>query len=523
MTYATAPSATGADALLALNAFVDEQIEQMLQRKHSLEVALSALLPEIARRTGASAVFVHSYDENLALRTFSSGPHPAFAPYIERNAAEHAHGGVFEAGDHTLVARSLDVAGEWFGSAGLVFSPRILPHEAEQRQRELDVICEQLDNYLFGIKSAREKHRVLLELAQAMEQPVLGDGLSEAAALLDATIATDKLMITLRADPADSGTVQALLYERGALVYNSHQNPDAALQKDAHEYLESGNAALLDRFGFRATREEVLLHGVKNATLLGKLVVSSRSGQELCTYDRDLLTGFAAFICQRIFDFSREYRALARSFRRADRERLLVTPDYRERYLSPREAQVAMLFVDIAGFTRISEQVLVEPAKIAALVDLWGQRAVERIWQHGGVFDKMVGDCVIGLFGPPFYERDPASWISAAIDAAIAIRDMTEALGRELPIPGGLAITAGVHLGPLLVGTFAPNDNFTGFSSAMNNTARLQGQGERNEILVMRETLARLPSGAYRFGDEREARVKNVEHPLCFRPCLGKT
>jgi class 3 adenylate cyclase len=129
---------------------------------------------------------------------------------------------------------------------------------------------------------------------------------------------------------------------------------------------------------------------------------------------------------------------------------------------------------------------------------------------------------VIGLFGPPFYEADESGRIIQAIDAALAIRAMTETLGEELKIDGGLAITAGVHFGPLLVGSFAPNDNFTGFSSGMNNTARLQGQGERNEVLVMKDTIEKLVNGPFKFADEREARVKNVDQPLVFRPCLGR-
>jgi class 3 adenylate cyclase len=68
------------------------------------------------------------------------------------------------------------------------------------------------------------------------------------------------------------------------------------------------------------------------------------------------------------------------------------------------------------------------------------------------------------------------------------------------------------------VGTFGPNENFTGFSSGMNNTARLQGCATKGEILVMAEAIARLPKGnKFTFGDERTAQVKNVADPLRFR------
>ena len=51
-----------------------------------------------------------------------------------------------------------------------------------------------------------------------------------------------------------------------------------------------------------------------------------------------------------------------------------------------------MLFADIAGFTRLSEQVLVRPEAIGRFVDLWSEAAVEAIWDTSGVFDKMVGE-----------------------------------------------------------------------------------------------------------------------------------
>ena len=71
-----------------------------------------------------------------------------------------------------------------------------------------------------------------------------------------------------------------------------------------------------------------------------------------------------------------------------------------------------MLYCDIAGFTRISEQVLKEPRLIGKLVNTWSEKVVEIVWRTGGVFDKMVGDCVIGIFGTPFDDRSPAECVA---------------------------------------------------------------------------------------------------------------
>ena len=86
---------------------------------------------------------------------------------------------------------------------------------------------------------------------------------------------------------------------------------------------------------------------------------------------------------------------------------------------------MGILFADINGFTRICEQVLERPERIGRFVDDWSEEAVRILHRHGGVFDKMVGDCVIGLFGPPFFKDDGTACAGAALKAAIEIQRFT--------------------------------------------------------------------------------------------------
>ncbi|CAN5551914.1 hypothetical protein BH09MYX1_BH09MYX1_23990 [soil metagenome] len=162
------------------------------------------------------------------------------------------------------------------------------------------------------------------------------------------------------------------------------------------------------------------------------------------------------------------------------------------------------------------------PSAVAKLVEEWGGEAVNLVWKHGGVFDKMVGDCVIALFGPPFYEDTHGERLARAMDCAKDIRAMTEAFpqreGFEALRAAGLNVSTGCNLAPLFVGTFGPNSNFTGFSAGMNNTARLQGCATKGRILVMDDGLPTLPAGhTYSFGEIETAQVKNVAQPLRFR------
>jgi class 3 adenylate cyclase len=96
-------------------------------------------------------------------------------------------------------------------------------------------------------------------------------------------------------------------------------------------------------------------------------------------------------------------------------------------------------------------------------------------------------------------------------------RGLADRPGLEVLKKAEIGVATGLNLCPLFVGRFGPNDNFTGFSRGMNNTARLQGCAVRDEILVMAASVAALGEGSgFTFGPERQAKVKNVAEPLRF-------
>ena len=134
----------------------------------------------------------------------------------------------------------------------------------------------------------------------------------------------------------------------------------------------------------------------------------------------------------------------------------------------------------------------------------------------------MVGDCAIALWGPPFFEMSAREACRQAANAALEIREYTKSLShaRELPELAGidppLGVATGLNYAPLFVGRFGPNKDYTGFSSGMNNTARLQGVAVRDEILCM-QRFAAILEGEAAFGEIRQAQVKNVAAPLAFR------
>jgi class 3 adenylate cyclase len=513
---------------LQLNAKLDAALEECLQERRSIGDSLQAVMPMLVEQTGARGAFVRTFGDDLALATFVWPEElriPALPEVLARTAADTREELDLIADGARAIARPLDVAGEWFGHAGLVFDGEPAAGAAAARVL-LTVFCEQIDDLLFAVRAAHEKHRLTMQLGQALRHRVLGEGIRQAVRVLSAAVPLQRLLLVCVAEEGRDQNLHVQVFEQAALLVDTmgglpHHPDEAAILAEARAYLDAGDPTLLRRFGFAGALEDLLINGITPSTLVGKLVATSRKGT-FATYDRELFATFASYIRQRLVDFNKEWRTLATSFPPRDVSRLLQVDNYARRYLEPREAEVAILYADIAGFTRISEQILQAPSVVAHLVETWSRAAVDIVWKHGGVFDKMVGDCVIALFGPPFYESPPAGRLADALRCARDIREMTRGLGArkglEVLKDVEIGVATGVNLCPLFVGRFGPDDNFTGFSRGMNNTARLQGCAVRDEILVMAAASAALGDGSgFEFGPERQAKVKNVAEPLHFR------
>jgi len=241
--------------------------------------------------------------------------------------------------------------------------------------------------------------------------------------------------------------------------------------------------------------------------------------------DIEILERFADHVSKRVWDFSREWKRLSMSFSVDLVKKLLSYENYIQKFLIPTEGFAAVLFCDIVSFTHLCETVLKQPQKIGNLINQWGEGVVNIIWENGGVFDKMVGDCVIGLWGPPFFEMSATEICLRAINTALRIKEFSSQIfvTDENNEKQALRVTFGINFCRLCAGLFGPNEAYTAFSSGMNNAARLQHCAGPNEILCM-DTVKHaveidpkhpLLQGCT-FGPSRAEWVKNVSQPLQF-------
>ena len=477
-----------------MGVLVDERLERALRDREPLEPTLRDMLPAVLTLLNARYVAVRTTDETLTERTFALGDPPT-AALAERLATADVSGALVVEAD--FIVFPIDVAGDDFGRVIVLASTTW--ESPEHIASLVNTFAETLDNHL-----------------DALREPVLDIGLDRAIEVIRSEVKFDSLLIAFRhEDDVRGASMRYRILRSDGSCLDSRTPTDpktgAAIRVEALDFLDGRSRDLLDRLGIERFREEVLIHGVRD--------------QRIHTHDRELLDRFADALRQRIVDYNREWKVLSQSFPLAVVDRLLAEEDYVARYLKPTVHDVAILYADISGFSRISEQVLVDPRRIGALIDLWGERVCQLIWDEGGVFDKMVGDCVIAFFGPPLHEMTPKDCCERALRAARAIREFTATLddGVALPELRGLTppigVATGVNFGALCVGVFGPDEDYTGFSSGMNNTARLQGVATRDEILVMDTVVGHVGDG-FTFGEEQGAKVKNVAEPLRYRPLI---
>ena len=531
----TTQSTQQLEALLHIISTVDTQLEEAILYKWPVKKTLDMLLPKALNLLEAQAIMVRTFDETSEQVDFIAPTQTPLSSLLSPDeidalcdTIQTQNTALLHLDQHLVLGYRLDVSTTYLGAVVLVYHDKdASSDDVHHLEKRLLYWSEALDNYLAAVADARRKHTALQQLSDALRTPILDRGIDDAITTLKNYLPFSDLILTLKYEAnLDLDTINYRIITADQTV---HSSASSSPRSDQHQQailntFDGTHDELVKFYNLNASRTTINILDAHDQAIVGHISIHAEH-HNLTPFALDLLDRFADYIRQRIVDFNKEWKHLARNFPLATVRRLLQHEDYNQRFLSARERNVTIMYCDISGFTKLSEQILKEPALIGKLIDIWSSQVVEFIWDSGGVFDKMVGDCIIGLWGPPFYERSPEEDCAAALDASQKIQTYTNNLlsHPELPELHGKDIEIGVATGlnhcSLFVGTFGPDDNFTGFSSGMNNTARLQGVATRNEILCM-DSFVHTLNTPERFGDELLAQVKNVEHPIKYRKIL---
>lgn len=147
----------------------------------------------------------------------------------------------------------------------------------------------------------------------------------------------------------------------------------------------------------------------------------------------------------------------------------------------PRNVHAAVLFADLVGYTKLSERLKDDPARLLSVLNRWLDAGAEAVLHHQGTLDKFIGDCVMAVFGAPFPHAHPEL---QAVRCALEMRETIARVSFELGEP--LQITVGVNAGDMLAGSVGSKRRleYTVLGDTVNVGSRLQGQAVPGEILV---------------------------------------
>lgn len=135
--------------------------------------------------------------------------------------------------------------------------------------------------------------------------------------------------------------------------------------------------------------------------------------------------------------------------------------------------QVAVMFIDLRSFTRLSESMPLE--SLARLLAEFRELVTREVFAHGGMIDKFIGDGVMAAFGQPKSMPDDAvRALGCAIHLTRMLRDWGEARERRGEI--GPRAGIGLHFGMVIGGVLrsGTHDEFTLVGDAVNVAQRLE-------------------------------------------------
>jgi len=147
----------------------------------------------------------------------------------------------------------------------------------------------------------------------------------------------------------------------------------------------------------------------------------------------------------------------------------------RDEPLGPvRREMVAVLFLDIVGFTRMAERM--PPEAVVTMLRQFHDRMTNEIFACGGTVEKYIGDAIFAVFGLPNAGPDDAA---NALRCAEGMLAALEAWNKERAGAGepAVAIGIGLNYGPAVVGDVGSGQSlsFTVIGDTVNTASRLQG------------------------------------------------
>ena len=180
---------------------------------------------------------------------------------------------------------------------------------------------------------------------------------------------------------------------------------------------------------------------------------------------------------------------------------------------------VTVLFADIAGSTRLSEQLGAEPWH--HLLSAFFAAITKVIERAGGTVNQYTGDGLMALFGAPRALEDHAARAcQAALQAQERIRPLADTVRLEHGLNFGVRI--GLNTGPVVVGSIAEDGrrDYTAQGATVHLAARMEQMAQPGSVCLA-EATARLVDGYYALREIGPTQVKGLEDKVLVSELIG--
>jgi class 3 adenylate cyclase/pimeloyl-ACP methyl ester carboxylesterase len=173
--------------------------------------------------------------------------------------------------------------------------------------------------------------------------------------------------------------------------------------------------------------------------------------------------------------------------------------------------QVTVLFVDVSGFTTLSEKL--DPEEVYRIMDRAFEYMLDEVHRYEGTVNQFLGDGIMALFGAPITHEDhPVRAVHAALGMQRALATYRDQLMAKRGI--NFQVRMGLNTGAVVVGKIGDNlrMDYTAVGDTTNLAARLEKLAEPGEILVG-ETTAKTVEPYFRLEPLGDVAVKGKTEP----------
>ena len=252
--------------------------------------------------------------------------------------------------------------------------------------------------------------------------------------------------------------------------------PVIALAKSFERRLE-GFAVGVDEFMIRSVKRDEFLVRVKallRVSAARRELLEARLEAEVMRRE-EIRETFQRYVSPRLVDQILSDRSLRATALRDKNTRV----------------RAAVLFADMRGFTRISEQL--SPTEVVPLLNEYFALLTEIAFKYEGTVFNMAGDCLMVGFGVPFEQPDSSvRAVRTAHEMLTRFRDLASQWIKRHRVETGLGI--GINEGEVIAGNIGSPAymSYTIVGDAVNVASRLGQRARAGEMLFSEAVKLRL-------------------------------